>query len=228
MPVVMILAPLIGGALGLFNGLLITFLRLPSLVVTLGTMALYRGLAQVLAGDHSLGGFPDWFVGIDYRRAAGWVPLPLIIFLVMALVCGIVLAKTTLGRRLYAIGTNEPAARFAGIRVDALKLIVYGMSGCFAGGASLITLSRLTVGRYDMASGDELAVITAVVLGGTDISGGRGTIFGTAIALFLLGVIREGMGLANVPAENQLAVTGALLVGAVIIFRVLNTIRGKR
>jgi rhamnose transport system permease protein len=191
-------------------------------------MALYRGLAQVLAGDHSLGGFPNWFLGIDYRRVGGWIPLPLILFVVLALACGIVLAKSTLGRRLYAIGTNEPAARFAGIRVDALKLFVFVMSGCFAGGASLIMLSRLSVGRYDMGSGDELAVITAVVLGGTDISGGRGTIFGTAVALFLLGVIREGMGLANVPAEDRLAVTGALLIGAVIIFRLLSNIRRKR
>ncbi len=228
MPVVALAAPFIGGLLGLFNGFMITRLRLPSLTVTLGTLALYRGLAQVLAGDHSLSGFPRWFVGIDYRRLGGWLPMPLIVFLVMAILCGMVLHKTTFGRRLYAIGTNEPAARFSGIRVDRLKWVVFAMSGVFAGIGALIMLSRLSVARYDMAWGDELTVITAVVLGGTDIFGGRGTIFGTVMALFLLGIVGKGMGLADFSAENQLAINGTLLVVAVILFRLLSKIGIKR
>jgi rhamnose transport system permease protein len=223
MEVVVLLGPLVGGMLGLINGLLITRLRLPSLVVTLGTLAVYRGLAQVLVGDHSIGGFPEWFVGIDYRTV-GPVPLPLIIFLGLAGVAGIVLRKTVFGRYIYALGTNEPAARFSGVRTDAVKLAVFVLSGVMAGVAAMIMLSRLSVARYDLAQGDELAVITVVVLGGTDIFGGRGRILGTVAALFLLGLIRQGMGLANIMAEKQLVITGSLLVAAVLLTRGLSAI----
>jgi rhamnose transport system permease protein len=218
MPLAALLGPVIGGLLGLANGLMITLLRLPSLTVTLGTLALYRGLAQVLVGDHSIGGFPEGFSGIDYRYV-GPLPMPLVVFLVLAVAFGLVLHRTVFGRCVYAIGTNEPAARFSGLRVDRVKLAVFTLTGAMAGCGALMMLSRLGVARYDLALGDELAVITAVVLGGTDIFGGRGSIFGTVVALFLLGVIRRGMGVANMPAENQLAVTGALLVAAVLLAR---------
>ncbi len=207
----------IGALLGLVNGLLITLLRLPSLTVTLGTLALYRGLAQVVAGDHSIGSFPGWFVGVDYWKVAGVVPVPLCLFLAMALVFGLVLHKTTFGRRVQAIGTNEPAAEYSGVAVDRLKLGLFTLSGAMAGVGAMLMLSRLSVARYDHASGDELAVITAVVLGGTSIFGGRGTIFGTVAALFLLGMIRRAMGLANMTPDTQLAVTGILLIVAVLM-----------
>lgn len=227
MPIVIVIAPLLGGLLGLFNGLMIIKLRLPSLTVTLGTLALYRGLAQVMAGDHSIGGFPDWFVGIDYRKIADLVPLPLIIFLVLAVIIGLVLRKSVFGRCVYAIGTNEAAARFSGLRVDRVKLAVFTLSGVTAGIGAIIMLSRLSVARWDLALGEELAVITAVVLGGTDIFGGRGGIFGTVLALFLLGVIRRGMGLANIAADNQLAVTGSLLVVSVLLARLSGKIEQR-
>ena len=214
-----VLGPVIGGGLGLFNGLMITRLRLPSLTVTLGTLALYRGLAQVLVGDHSIGNFPEWFVGIDYRSVGGLLPMPLIVFLALTVVFAVVLHKTVFGRCVYAIGTNEAAARFSGMRVDRVKLAVFTLAGMTAGLAAVMMLSRLGVARYDLALGDELAVITAVVLGGTDIFGGRGSIFGAVVALFLLGVIRRGMGVANMTAETQLAVTGTLLVAAVLLAR---------
>ncbi len=228
MALVVLAAPLIGAALGLFNGLLITRLRLPSLTVTLGTLALYRGLAQVLIGDDALRGFPQWFLNIDQRRVAGWVPLPLIIFLTLAALCGIVLHKTTFGRGLYALGVNEPAARFSGIRTNAIKLVVFTMAGAFAGLASMLMASRLNAVQYNLADGDELAVITAVVLGGTDIFGGRGTIPGTMIAVFLLGIISRAMGVANILPGYQLAVTGSLLIFAVVLCRLLTVIHTKR
>jgi rhamnose transport system permease protein len=217
------LAPLCGALLGAFNGWMITTLRLPSLTVTLGTLALYRGLAQVLVGDHSIGSFPEWFVGIDYLKVAGLVPAPFILFLCLAVAFGLLLHETIFGRCVYMIGTNEAAALFSGVRVGRVKLAVFTLSGAMAGLGAAIMLSRLGVARYDLALGDELAVITAVVLGGTDIFGGRGTIFGTVVALFLLGVIRRGMGVANITAENQLAVTGTLLVVSVLLARL-----GKR
>ena len=228
MALVVPLAPLIGAVLGLFNGLLITRLRLPALTVTLGTLALYRGLAQVMIGDAAVGGFPDWFTGIDQRLVGGLIPLPLLLFLTLALFCGIVLHKTTFGRRLYALGTNEPAARFSGIRTGALKLAVFTLSGACAGLAAMVMTSRLGAVQYNLAEGDELAVITAVVLGGTDIFGGRGTIFGTVVAVFLLGIISRAMGVANIRSEYQLAVTGSLLIFAVVLCRLLTKIGSKR
>ncbi len=224
MPIAALLGPVIGGVLGLFNGLLITRLRLPSLTVTLGTLALYRGLAQVLAGDHSIGGFPEWFLGIDYRYI-GPLPMPLVVFLALAVVAGLLLHKTVFGRCVFAIGTNEAAARFSGIQTERAKLAVFSLSGAAAGLGAMMMLSRLSVARYDLALGDELAVITAVVLGGTSIFGGRGSILGTVLALFLLGILRRAMGLVNVGPENQLAVTGMLLIAAVLLARAAERLR---
>jgi rhamnose transport system permease protein len=206
-----------GMLLGLFNGLLVARLGLPSLTVTLGTLALYRGVAHILVGEHSLGGFPEWFVGLDYRWIGGVVPMPLVIFLVVAVLFALVLHGTTFGRCVYALGTNEAAARFSGIRVGMVKTAVFVIAGLMMGIAAMMMTSRLGVARYDSAFGGELLVITAVVLGGTDIFGGRGSIFGTVMALLLLGLLQRGMGVANITAEKQLAVTGTLLVAAVIV-----------
>jgi rhamnose transport system permease protein len=232
MPAIIPIALVLGMLLGLFNGVLVTKLGLPSLIVTLGTLALYRGLAQVMLGDRSIGGFPDWFVGLDYRKINDLVPAPLIIFLVLACIVALVLQKTVFGRCTFAIGTNEAAARFSGLRVDRTKLSIFVISGLTMGIGALMSMSRLSVARYNVAAGDELAVITAVVLGGTDIFGGRGSIFGTVVALFLLGILRRGMGVAMIATDKQLAVTGSLLVIAVILANLTNKLgvstRSKR
>lgn len=219
------LALLLGVVLGLFNGVLVARLGLPSLTVTLGTLALYRGIAQIILGDHSLGRFPEWFVGIDYRKIGDLVPLPLILFLVLAAAFGLLLHKTILGRWIYAIGTNEQAARFSGIPVRQVKLLVFILSGVMMAIAGIVMTSRFGVSRFDAASGKELDVITAIVLGGTDINGGRGSIFGTVVALFLLGLLKNGMGLANIQAPNQLAVTGTLLIVAIILSNITARLR---
>jgi rhamnose transport system permease protein len=211
------MALVVGTALGLLNGLLITRLRLPSLTVTLGTLALYRGVAQVLLGDSSIGHFPEWFIGIQYRRIGGVVPMPLILFLAAAVVFALVLHRTVFGRYVYAIGTNESAARFSGVRTDGVKLAVFAISGLMSGAAAIMMLSHLGTARYSLANGDELAVITAVVLGGTDIFGGRGTMLGTVLALLLLGVIRKAMGLRGSTQDVQLTVNGTLLIFAVLL-----------
>lgn len=211
------LALLTGCLLGLFNGLLVTRLRLPSLTVTLGTLALYRGIAQILMGDHSVSGFPPWFVGADFIKAGGLVPLPLIIFGLLAVAAGFLLHRTVFGRRVYAIGTNEAAARYSGMPVDRTKLIVFVLSGLAMGIGALLMLSRLGVARYDLAIANELAVITAVVLGGVHIFGGRGRILGVVLALFVIGFLREGMGVADFSSESQLVVIGGLLLFAVAL-----------
>jgi len=221
MGLVIVAGPCIGAVLGLFNGLLIARLRLPSLTVTIGTLALYRGLAQVMIGDAALQGFPDWFNGIDQRYVAGLLPLPLVIFLVLAVACALVLHRSLLGRFLYAMGTNESAARYSGVRAGVVKVAVFAIAGGFSGLGAVMMTSRLGTVQYSLADGQELAVITAVVLGGTDIFGGRGTIFGTVVATFLLGIISRAMGLALWPAENQLAVSGSLLIFAVVLYRLL-------
>ncbi len=218
MAVVALLGPVIGAALGLVNGLMVALLRLPSLTVTLGTLALYRGLAHAIVGDHAIGGFPEWFTGIDYRYA-GPFPMPLIVFAVLATSAGLVLHRSVFGRVVYSIGTNEPAARFSGMRVDRAKLLVFVLSGGAAGLGAVMMLSRLGSADYNLAMGEELAVITVVVLGGTSIFGGRGSILGTVLALFLLMIIRRWMGLNDVTAPQQLAAIGALLIAAVLLAR---------
>lgn len=226
-PLIVVLAPLIGMCLGLFNGLLIAGLGLPSLTVTLGTLALYRGLSQVLLGDHSIGEWPEWFIGVD-RRMVGIVPMPLIVLLVLAVITAFVLHKTTFGRAVYAIGTNEQAARFSGIRVNRVKLLVFALSGLMSGLGAVMMVSRLEYARWDAARNDELTVITAVVVGGTDIFGGRGAIFGTVAALFLLGIIRTAMDLDRVLPEKQMAVVGTLLILAVVLANLMARWRPNR
>lgn len=213
---------ILGTLLGAFNGWLIARLRLPALVVTLATMALYRGLAQILLGDHSLSQFPQWFVGIDQVTITGThIPIELVFFFILALILGSILHKTVFGRWVFAVGISEDAARYSGIPVDRVKIVVFALTGLLAAISGVIMASRLAVARYDHAMGLELDVITAVVLGGTNIYGGRGTIFGSIIAVFLVGFLRTGLGVANIKAENQLAVVGTLLIIAVIASNVI-------
>lgn len=207
----------LGAVMGLLNGLAVTKLQLPALAVTLGTMALYRGIAQVMLRDYSISRFPAWFSGIDRRLLLGVIPAPLLFFLAAAAGLGILLHRTVFGRWVYAVGTNEDAARYAGIPVDRIKVLCFVLSGLAAAAGGIVMTSRLAVARYNLAVGRELEVITAVVLGGTDIFGGRGSMFGTVVATFLVGLLRTGMGVANVKAEKQLAVIGILLILAVVL-----------
>jgi rhamnose transport system permease protein len=234
MGITIVLALLLSMGLGAFNGWLVTRMKLPALAVTLATLALYRGAAQVLVGDDSRPKlawsrdivFPEWFVGIHRVYIPGTsIPLPLVIFIVLAIILGIVLHKTTFGRWVYAIGTNEEAARYAGVPVNRVKMAIFTLMGLLSGLAGLIMVSRLSVARYDHARGWELDVITAVVLGGTDIFGGRGTMFGSVAAFLLIIFLRTGMGVANVKAESQLAVIGTLLIVAILVSNLTRRIR---
>jgi rhamnose transport system permease protein len=234
MGITIVLALLLSASLGALNGWLVTRMRLPSLAVTLATLALYRGAAQVMLGDDSRPRlawsrdivFPDWFVGIHRVYIPGTsIPLPLVIFIILAIILGIVLHKTTFGRWVYAIGTNEEAARYAGVPVRRVKMAIFTLMGLLSGLAGLIMVSRLSVARYDHARGWELDVITAVVLGGADIFGGRGTMFGSVVAFLLILFLRTGMGVANVKAESQLAVIGTLLIVAILISNLTKRMR---
>jgi len=221
-----VLALFQGWTLGLINGLIVTSFKLPPMIVTVGTLALYRGLAQVLLGDHAVTGFPESFYGLDMRYVGNTpIPYPLVIFLILAVIFGLVLHRTSFGRTVFAVGTNQDAARFSGIAADRVKVICFTLSGLMAALAGLMMSSRLASARYDMATGWELDVITAVVLGGTDINGGVGSILGTVLALFLVGILRSGMGLANVKIEYQLIVIGSLLILSIIIPNIIRRFR---
>ncbi len=227
-PVALLTTAIVGILLGSINGLLISGLKLPSFVVTLGTMAAYRGAAQVMLGAQSQK-IPTNLSGIDFVRTLGTpIPLPLTILVVMAILVGLVLHRTVLGRWIYAVGTNNRASLYSGIPTAKVTVWVFAISGGLAAMAGTLIDSRLGVARFDHARGLEVDVITAVVLGGTAISGGSGSILGSMLALLLVALIRIGMGLANVTAEYQLAVVGTLLVITVIVGNLSEKIANSR
>ena len=211
-------ALVLGGLAGLLNGFLIARTKLPSLVVTLGTFAFYRGMAFVLLGDQAARGYPSSFTYLG-QGTLGATPIPfsLLLFLIFALIYGIVLHKTTFGSSLYAIGNNEEACRYSGVAVDQAKTIAFGLSGVMAALAGIILASRFGSTRPDIATGMELDVITATVVGGINIFGGSGTMIGAVLSLCLIGIVRFGMGLMNVPGQVQSLAIGFLLILAILL-----------
>lgn len=218
-PTLAVLAALvIGTLLGLVNGVLVAYAKLPSFLITLATMAIYRGVASAMMGAASVK-IPKSMTGLDMAATAG-LPWPLLIFIAAAVAAGLVLHGTVYGRQLFALGTNESASLYSGLPIARLKLSVFAFTGFMAGAGALMMDSRLGVARHDLARGLELDVITAVVVGGTAITGGRGSILGTVLSLFLIIVFKTAMGVANVKAEYQLTAIGALLIVAVLLGRV--------
>ncbi len=227
-PVACLAGLALGSLLGLANGLLVARLRLPSFLVTLSTMALYRGVAQVLLDTSSVP-LPESFVGVDkFHVAKTPIPAPLLVLLVTALIVGLVLHRTVFGRWVFALGTNESASVYSGVPTARVKVLIFTITGLLAGFGGLFIDSRLAYARFDLANGMELDAITAVVLGGASIAGGQGTIGGTVIALFLVATVKTGMGLANVKAEYQLAVIGTLLILSVIVTNVIKSRSSRR
>jgi rhamnose transport system permease protein len=211
------LALIVGLVAGLFNGLLVTRLGLPSLVVTLGTLALYRGLAYVILGDQAVSNFPDAFTNFGFGTIPGTlIPWSAIIFVVLALIFLVVLRWGSLGRQLYAIGLNKEAARFTGIRVARIKLLLFALSGIISAIAGVIFTARFANARPNNAQGFELDVITIVLLGGVNSFGGRGTIIGVILSLLIIGIVRNALGLADVSGDVQNVVVGLLLVVSVL------------
>src|SRR5438309_4968973 len=180
LPVAMVLAVGAGGLAGLVNGLIITRFKVPPLIATLATLALYRGLAEGISQSRSVRGYPEWLYVLGQRDAAG-VPVQVWIMLVAVLVSAGILGLTTFGRATYAVGANETAARFSGVAVDRTRLLVYTASGLMSGLAAVILVSRVTTTRSDMGTGLELDGITAVVLGGTSRLCRKEAILGTLL-----------------------------------------------
>src|SRR5574337_1233360 len=178
LPLAIVFALFVGALAGLVNGLVITRIKVPPLIMTIATLALYRGLAEGVSQARSVRGYPDWFYFLGQGDVFG-VPAQLLILIVLTVIAGVALDRTTFGRALYAIGANETAARFSALNVDRAKLIIYTLSGLASGLAAFVLVSRVTTTRMDMGLGYELDVIAAVVLGGASIFGGSGTIWGT-------------------------------------------------
>jgi rhamnose transport system permease protein len=210
------LALLAGALAGAINGWFITRVGVPPLIMTLATLALYRGLAEGISQARSVRGYPEWFFRLGQGEVLG-VPTQLWILLVAIVVSAVVLAYTALGRSLYAIGHNELAARFSGIPVDRYKLLIYTFSGLMAGLAGYIFVSRVSTTRSDMGTGLELDVIAAVVLGGTSIFGGTGTIMGTVLGVVLIQLLKNGLALTGVKGDATIVVIGAVLILSILI-----------
>jgi rhamnose transport system permease protein len=209
---------LMGAAGGLFNGLLVARGGLPSLVVTLGTLALFRGLALVVLGPRGISKFPDWFTSFGFGTVPGTpIPWPLIVFTLIAVVLGVVLHRTWIGRQLFAVGKNKDAARYSGVRVQRMKIALFVLSGTIAAVAGVILTARFASARADAGQGLTLTVVTIVLLGGVSIYGGRGTIPGVVLAVFTLAVLGNVLRLANVSAELQSIAIGLLLIISVVI-----------
>jgi rhamnose transport system permease protein len=213
-----IAAALVAGALcGLFNGLLVAKLGLPSLVVTLGTLALFRGLAYVVLGDRAVSEFPVGFTDFGFQNVPGTlIPWTAVVFAVLAVITFVVLHRSWVGRDIYAIGNNAEAARFSGVEVDRIRIWLFVISGTLAALAGVVFTARFGSARPDNALGFELDVVTAVLLGGVSIFGGRGTLVGVVLALFLIGALRNLLSLEDVAAEKQSIVIGALLIVSVV------------
>ncbi len=218
----------LGTLAGFFNGTLVARMKLPPLVVTLGTYAFYRGVAYVLLGDQAARGYPEAFTYIGQGKLFGTlIPFSVVLFGVLAILFGLVLHKTTFGRYLFAIGNNENASVYSGVPVARIKIIIFTVSGFMAGLAGLVLAARFGSTRPDIGNGLELSVITAAVLGGVDINGGAGTMGGAVLSLFLIGLLRFGMGLLNIQGQVQGVVVGLLLILSILLPNIARTFSGS-
>ena len=209
---------LLGTLGGLLNGYLIARVKLPALVVTLGTYAFYRGIAYGFLGDQAARDYPEAFTYFGQGKVFNsLIPFSVALFVVLAIIFGFVLHKTAFGRYLYAIGNNENATIYSGVPVARIKLIIFTLSGFMAALAGLILAARFGSTRPDIGTGLELSVITAAVLGGVDINGGTGTMLGAAFSLLLIGLMRFGMGLLNLQGQVQGIAIGLLLILSILI-----------
>ena len=202
---------------GIFNGFLVSVLKLPSIVVTIGTMSLFRGISYIVLGDQAYGKYPADFAYFGQGYVVWVFSFEFVLFIVLAILFAILLHATNFGRQVYAIGNNDFAARFSGIPVERVKFILFLLTGVMSGVAAVCLTSRLGSTRPSIAQGWELEVVTMVVLGGISILGGSGTIGGVVIAAFVMGLVTFGLGLLNVPGIVMSIFIGLLLIITIAI-----------
>jgi rhamnose transport system permease protein len=223
-----LLAALVSGAVaGLMNGFWVAYVGLPSLAVTLAGLIGYRGVARILVEDRAIGGYPQWFDGLGQQALLGPLTLSIIVFLALFAIIAIVLHRSALGRLVYVMGNSLEAARYSGVRVKRVKLVLFVASGVVAALAGLLYAARLGSVRGDMAQGFELDIITIVLLGGVSIFGGSGNLLGVGLSIFVILNLRNGMGLANITGNTQTSVIGALLILSVLVPNMAQLINNK-
>ncbi len=216
-PVISVMIGLLTGVLfGLVNGVLISYGKQPAFIVTLAMMEIARGISLLYTGGYPLSGLPKSFGFIGKGSILG-IQTPVLLMIILYIIAYFVLNKFVFGRYVYSIGGNEEASRLSGIKVKKYKLMVYVFSGLTAAASSLILTSRLMSGQPNAGVGFELDSIAAVVLGGTDMSGGRGHIFGTLLGALMLGVLNNGLNLIGVSPYMQRVVKGAIIIVAIFL-----------
>jgi len=227
MGIALVLGLVSGAAAGAANGALIVFGRVPPFVATLAMLSVARGLTLVLSDGQPISGFPDWFRALTSFDIAGVVPAVVILVLVLYAIGAFYLRFRPSGRSIYAVGGSEEVARLSGINVGWVKLRVYMIAGALAGLGGLVLTSRLNSAQPTAGAGLELDVIAAVVIGGTSLSGGVGTVIGTLIGALIIGVLRNGLNLLDVSSFWQQVVIGVVIAAAVMI-DTLGRRRGNR
>lgn len=216
--VAVVLAILVGMLFGSVNGLLIGKFNLPPFIATLGSMMMARGLTLVLTNAKPV--YFDLapnFATISQGKLFGVIPYPVIYLIILAIISGFILKKTLIGRYTYAIGSNEEAARLSGINVLKTKMFVYMYCGLMCAIAGIVMAARINSGQPTAGEGYELDAIAAVVIGGTSLSGGEGSITGTILGAFIMGVLKNGLNLMNVSQNWQMLAMGAVVIGAVYL-----------
>jgi ribose transport system permease protein len=208
----------LGLGFGLFNGTLVAFAGMPSIIVTLATMGIARGFALIYSGGYPISGLPGWISWFGAGHV-GEIPVPVVIMFFVYFVAWVALERTPFGRYVYAIGGNEQATRLSGVRVSWIKLAVYGIAGVTTAIAAIVLTGRLMSGQPNAGIGFELDAIAAVVLGGTAITGGRGSILGTLIGAMLLGIMNNGLNLMGVDPYVQNVIKGAIILLAIYVGR---------
>ena len=209
----------VGLICGATNGILVTRFGLPSIVVTIGTMSLFRGISFIILGDQAYRGYPQDFAYFGQGYVWWVISFEFVLFSILAVLYGIILHMTNFGRAVYAIGNNPTGALFSGIRVNRVKFILFLLTGLMSGVAAICLTSRLGSTRPSIAFGWELEIVTMVVLGGVNILGGSGSIPGVIIAAFVMGLVTFGLGLLNVPGIVMSIVIGALLISVIALPR---------
>ena len=215
-----------GTVAGFVNGLFIVRVGVPPLIMTLATLALYRGLAEGISEARSARGYPEWFFQLGQGELLG-VPTQLWLLIIAVIIFAIILARTRLGRALYAIGNNELGARFSGLTVNRHLLLIYTFSGFMSAVAGYIFVSRVSTTRSDMGTGIELDVIAAVVLGGTSIFGGTGSVPGTIIGVVLIQLLKNGLVLTGVTSDATIVVIGSVLIFAILVNNFIQSRRSE-
>jgi rhamnose transport system permease protein len=222
MPVAMLTCLAVATLCGLLNGILVAkFREIAAMIITLSTMSLYRGISWIILQDQSSSGFPDWYYyiasGTLFQIGEYRIPFVIVLFIAFAVVFYIILHKTTFGVKLYAIGNNAAAAEYSGIDVQKTRIAVFTILGFLSGVTAIILSSRIASVRPNVAQGYELDIIAMTVLGGVRTDGGTGKIISVCLSVFLIGLIRYGMGIINIRTEVVLIIVGSLLIFSLLL-----------